>query len=189
MNSMSLRPIVIALTLASACALLMTLGGCTGTIQSNPTTFSVLEGAAPALRGQQRIALKNAYKAETIVTVQQVRGSTALADLKQYTDTAISMLERQMTKDGITIDATATKSITLRVRDMTVTTTMYPFVAVMNSSLTLEARLGEGTTTAFRTESSSAGGPARAFDGAVVLAVTSLLNDKEFQAYVNQATK
>jgi hypothetical protein len=104
------------------------------------------------------------------------------ADLKQFTDTAISQLERRLEKDGIVIDPAASKSITLRVRDMTATN---PF-GVATTSVTLDAELGDGTRTSYQRDAKSVGGWERAFDSSTVLSVTSLLNDKDFQAYVNR---
>jgi hypothetical protein len=174
----------------SLLVLLFTLGGCssnppkmrTAQFHSNPLTWDVRDTAAPRMRAQQRIALKNAYGASTKVVVWTWRNVNYEADLKQFTDTAISQLERRLEKDGIVIDPAASKSITLRVRDMTATN---PF-GVATTSVTLDAELGDGTRTSYQRDAKSVGGWERAFDSSTVLSVTSLLNDKDFQAYVNR---
>jgi hypothetical protein len=190
MNAESRRPTCIALALARTLAMLITLGGCaiTSQIDSAPKTYDLPEGKTPRLRGQQSIALKNAYGTETKVIVAQQSRNTFEADLKQYTDTAITMIERQLKKDGISIDPTAAKAITVRVRDMTFKLRIIPFGAIANGSLTLEAELGDGTKTAFRSDSetSSYSNSGNALDAAVLLAVTSLLNDQQFLAYMNR---
>src|SRR5688572_16662811 len=96
------------------------LPACQTTVESDPTTFEIRQDAAPALRGQQVIGIANSYSAPAIVIVAQHPGSKASADLREFTNTAIGMLERRMKRDGITMDPAATKRVTLRVKDVSV---------------------------------------------------------------------
>jgi len=158
-------------------------------VNSIPTSVSVPDGAAQRLRGGQQIAIKNAYDAPTKLIVGTVRNplmghpSVLEADLHEFTDTAISVLERRMEKDGITMDAEAKKSITLRVRRMSATN---PY-GNARVSVTLEAALGNGTKTTYQRDHETAWvGWSPAFDGAVLKAVIALLHDVEFLAYVDR---
>jgi len=162
----------------------ISLCGCTTRALSDPTTFEVRDGAVPRLRGEQSIAVKNAYSAPTVVVVQrtQVIGADNKleVDLKEFTDTAIGMLERRMQKDGITADVAAAKAVTLRVRDVSVLSD--GFAAL--STVTFEAELGNGLKTVLRIKNNSTSAQ-RALDGAMVRGVTQLLNDEQFLAYIN----
>ena len=161
--------------------LLTALTGCGPLIiRSNPDTFAVPAEAATQLRGQQSVALNNAYKAETQVKIY-TGPRDWVADLEQYTETAITMLGREMTKKGIAVAPQATKSVTLRVHDVQVSLGW-----VIRCSLVLEAQHGDGTKSTIITENSSPGTAWRAVDGAIMLAVSRLLRDEQFLAYVNQ---
>lgn len=158
--------------------LLLATGGCTADIQSRPETFDI-QGSAK-LRGDQRIALHNAYQVPTVVTIMRSGINRWEADLKSLTDTGIAMLGRHMGKQGITIDSGATKKVTLRVHE--VTATVAPFSNRV--FLTLDAELGNGATRSIRMPNTSPEAQ-RALDGAVVLGLTELLKDEQFLAYVN----
>jgi len=162
----------------AAVLLLLAVGACTSNIESRPTSFDIREGSK--LRGSQRIALQNTYQAPAVVTIMRQGQTRWEADLKSLTDTAVSMLGRHMGKEGIAVDSAAAKTIALRVSD--VTAMVAPFAN--RASLTLEARLGNGATRSARIHNTSADAQ-RAVDGAVVLALTELLKDEQFLAYVN----
>ena len=171
MKGVLLRAILLAL---------LALAGCKTQIESDPTTFDVRRDAAPRLRGQQSIALANAYSGPAIVVVARAPGNEARADMREFTNTAIGMLERRMKEDGIAIDAAASKRVTLRVKDARVLGD--GFAAL--STVTMEADLGDGSRSVLRINNNSTT-PRRALDGALVRGVTQLLNDKQFLAYVN----
>jgi hypothetical protein len=150
------------------------------TVQSDPDTFAVPAGTASQLRGPQTVALGNAYAAETRVTIYP-GGPTWNADLKQYTDTAITMLGREMDKQGIKVASPAAKSVKLRVLNVQASPGW-----VIRSSLEMEAEYGDGTKSMLRTENSSPSDAWRAVNGALMYAVARLLVDEAFLAYVNR---
>lgn len=161
--------------------LLAALTGCGPLIiKSNPSTFSVPADAAAQLVKQQSVALNNAYKAET-----QVRIFTGTrdwqGDLQQYTDTAITLLGREMTKKGTDLSPQSAKTITLRVRDVQASPGW-----VIRSVLVLEAQYGDGTISTIASENTSPSDAWRAVDGAIMRAVSQLLRDDKFLAYVNR---
>jgi hypothetical protein len=167
---------------AVAGILLAALAGCGPMmIQSNPGTFAVAPEAGAQLRGPQSVALNNAYKAETQVKIFEGRSRDWMADLQQYTKTAIAILDREMTKKGISNTPQAAKSVALRVRDVHSGLGWH-----IRASLVLEAQYGDGTKSTIVTENTSPATAQRAVDGAIMLAVTQLLRDEQFLAYVNR---
>lgn len=162
-------------------ALLLTAAGCGSlTIDANPDTFSVPSGTASQLRGPQTVALNNFYGAQTQVTIYQGTG-TWNADLKQYTDTAITMLGREMGKQGIKLEPSAAKSVRLRVLNVQGTPGW-----TITASLELEAEYADGTKSLIKTQNSSPSDAWRAVSGALMFAVSRLLIDEAFVAYVNR---
>jgi hypothetical protein len=151
-------------------------------LAAKPDTFPVPAEAAGALRGGQTLALNNAYKAKTEAVVYSVRDQPGwVGDLQQYTDTAIVMLGREMGKKGVTVAPQAAKSVTLRVFGVTGEPGW-----TIRVTLSLEAQYGDGTKSTIRTENSSPSDAWRALDGALMFAVSRLLRDDEFLAYVNK---
>lgn len=166
---------------AAAGLLAAALAGCGPLmIQSDPATFPVTPGAGADLRGPQSVTLNNAYQAPTQAMIYTGARDWA-ADLQQYTQTAITLLDREMAKKDISNSAQASKSITLRVRDVHA-----GLGWVIRASLILEAQYGDGTRSVIATENTSPATAFRAVDGAIMLAVTRLLNDERFIAYVNR---
>ena len=161
-----------------AAFLLLAAAACTVNIPSSPTAFNVREGAK--LRGEQRIALHNAYETSTVVTILRHGQNRWQTDLKSSTDTAISMLGRHMSKEGILIDSAAAKRITLRVHEVTAIAAFF----ANRASLTLEANLGNGAVRSVRIHN-TAPDAQRVVDGAIALGLAELLRDEQFVAYVN----
>lgn len=155
------------------------VGGCTTRIQSNPTSFDVPMDSGSKLRGPQRVALKNAYQTETVVLVMRAGQNKAEADLRQFTETALRMLERRLQRDGIVADPQAPKAISLRVKDVSV----IPSAFINRVVLSVEAEFGNEQR-AFRTRDGSPEAQ-RALDSAIALALAELINDEQFVAYVN----
>ncbi len=162
--------------------LLGTLGGCAPpVIHTSHDTFNVPADAGKKLRAGGTVALNNAYPAETKVKIFTMGDSGWFADLRQYTETAITMLDREMKKRGVAVDPQAAKSVKLRVYDVSASPGW-----VINSQLTLEALYGDGTKSTIRTENSSPSDAWRSVDGSLMFAVSRLLGDDQFVAYVNK---
>jgi hypothetical protein len=147
----------------------------------NPDTFSVREDTA-RLRAPQSITLKNGYSSETKMIIYQ--GATWDVDMLQLTDAAIQMMSRHLAKNGINVGA-GEKTITLRVRDVKASLISIPFASRMNTSLNLEAQMGDGTASMVSAENNSPMIAWRWIEGALLFAVTGLLNDARFVDYVN----
>jgi len=158
------------------------LAGCAPPlINTNPDTFSVPADAAKYLHEGGNVALKNAYPAETKVKIWTYGDSGWFGDMKQYTDTAITMLGKEMRKRSISIDPNAPKTVVLRVYDVSASPGW-----VIHSSVTLEAVYGDGTKSTITTTNSSPSDAWRSVDGSLMFAVTRLLADDQFVAYVNK---
>ena len=102
------------------------------------------------------------------------------ADLRQFTGSALAMLERRLQHDGIVAEPGSPKTISLRVKDMSV----IPSAFIVRVVLTVEAELGDGARRAFRTRDGSPDAQ-RALDSAIALALSELVSDEQFIAYVN----
>ena len=155
-------------------------------IESDPATFRVPADAAAQVRGQQNLVLKNAYEKETLVMIFANWAGRRQADLRQYTETAITLLGGEMTGKGIDLSPQAAKSVTLRVHDVRANFVPYPVVTKHLSSLALEAQYGDGTKSVIAADNNSPGDAPRAVSGAIMRAVTRLLGDENFLAYVNR---
>ena len=156
-------------------------------IESDPATFRVPPKAAAHLRGQQSIALKNAYEKETLVMIlSRSVGVGWQGDLRQYTETAITLLSGEMTGKAIDLSPQAAKSVTLRVRD--VRADFIPIILVYRYEcfLVLEAQYGDGTKSIIKAENDSPVDAPRVVSGAIMRAVERLLGDENFLAYVNR---
>jgi hypothetical protein len=158
------------------------LAGCARPIVSSPNTFNVPADAAKHLRAGGNVALNNAYQAETKVTFFRSRSGEVswVADLKQYTDTVITMLGREMQKKSVAVDPKAAKTVTLRVYDLSLRAPWH-----ISLVLILEAQYGDGTKSTIKSENRSLWTVYNAVDGSLMVAVFRLLGDDKFLAYVN----
>ncbi len=91
-----------------------------------------------------------------------------------------------MTGKGIDLSPQAAKSVTLRVLDVRGNLIPYPLHPEAVTSLVLEAQYGDGTKSVVATDNDSPGGISRAVSGAIMFAVTRLLRDEKFLAYVKR---
>lgn len=169
-------------------ALAAVLVGCTTqTIKANPNTFSVRE-TTQTLRAPQTITVKNGYgySSPAKETIGSHGGATWDADMQQLTDTAISIMTRHLAKNGINVGLEGEKTVTLRVRDTRMEMTPIPFAPLFEVTLGLEAQLGDGTASMIPAKNNAPRAPGRAIDGALLFAVTGLLNDTGFVGYINR---
>jgi hypothetical protein len=95
------------------------------------------------------------------------------------------MMSRHLAKNGINVGS-GEKTVTVSVRDVRIELTPIPFAPRYQTVLGLEARLGDGTVLTIPAENSAPFEPNRSIDGALLFAVTALLNDAGFVGYVNR---
>ena len=161
--------------------LAVALASCTSTIRVNPVA---VRGDTAALRGPQSIMLKNSYSSETKIVIVKGGGLTMDADLLQLTDTAITMIGRHLGKNGIVV-GNGQKTITLCVRDLKANIFGYSTTTYLDTFLNLEAQMGDGTVAMVPAQNRSTKNPPDSIQGALLFAVTGLLNDERFVRYVN----
>ena len=150
-------------------------------VESSPDTFPVPESAASGLRADAgSIAIENAYPEPTVVQVSQA-GAGVDADLRQYTGTAMTLLERALEERGIEVAPSADKTVTLKIANI-----VYTYGWTIGYGLNLIADLGNGDRIAVTASNNSPATAYRAIDGALMRAVTKLLLDEDFQRYVNE---
>ena len=197
--------------------LLGALAGCANFIATNADTFDLPADAGKNLRAGGTVALRNVYQAETKTAIWHEiiynRQSTpiAFANLKQYTETAITMLTRQMNKKSVIVEPQGSRTVTLKVYDVTSGTRKRPYQVQSNpvlwivevplalianaediskhatfySALRLEAVYGDGTRSTITTTNGSNWSAARAMDAAMMVGISLLLEDEAFVAYIN----
>ena len=161
------------------------LAGCgTVPVVANPNSFEV-RGTTQPLRVPQTITLTNGYSSETKMPIGSQGGITFEGDMRQLTDVAIEMMSRHLGKNGVKVGSGG-KTITLRMRDVRIDFVNIPFAPRHNTTLALEAQLGDGTVATIPATNGSPGGANRSVDGAILFAITALLNDSRFVGYVNR---
>ena len=92
-------------------------------------------------------------------------------------------MSRHLVKSGVAVEPQAPKTTTLTVRSVSAETRGF---AGTNMVVRLEAKFGDGTTAEATGENRSPGSAGRALDGALLFAVTFLLNDARFVDYMNR---
>jgi len=162
-----------------------TLSGCFPiAVTADPDRYSV-RGETALLRATQ-VALVNRYPEEKKVPVLHIESGGVYSgfevDLQQVTNAAIKMMGRHLVKNGVAIQQEAPKKIAVSVT--TVSAELDAGGTLMR--VKLEVQLGDGTGVTVSSDNSSSWSAGRALDGALLFAVTSLLNDLRFVDYVNR---
>ena len=197
--------------------LLGALAGCANFIATNADTFDLPADAGKNLRAGGTVALRNVYQAETKTAIwheiiyNRQPTPIAFADLRQYTGTAITMLTRQMNKKSVIVEPQGSRTVTLKVYDVTLGTRKRPYQVQSNpvlwivevplalianaediskhatfySALRLEAVYGDGTRSTITSTNGSNWTAARAMDAAMMVGISLLLEDEAFVAYIN----
>lgn len=121
-------------------------------------------------------SVNNAYKEPNKVKLD--RG--VYCDAKQLTDTAVTIVERELSKKGLKSRSGASKEITLKVIDPSWTHGLVK----QTGRFTLEATLGNGETLSVVGSHTTAGNGFRAFNGAMLNATDTLLQDARLANYL-----
>lgn len=124
------------------------------------------------------VSVSNFYGAEERVEL----GSRVYCDLRHFTETAISMVQRELGKKGLILSPDGNKTVVLRMTHPSWVQGMWS----MKGRVRLEAQLGNGDAVAVDGESQTGGNAMRAFNGAILRAVTALLEDPTLAAYLNE---
>jgi hypothetical protein len=162
------------------------LAGCGGQIVTTPDAYPIQPLGLPRLRAPQDVTFSNGLTSPAKYQIKN-ESITWEVDARQLTDTAITMLQRALEKQGIRTAPQAGKTVIFRVQ---VRGGMGMFVAaptvVASARLTLEAQFGDGTATLVDGEGGSGFGMQNAFEAALQSAVTRLVFDRRFIDYMNR---
>jgi hypothetical protein len=166
-----------ALPAAPALAAMLALCACSLTVGTNPNAYPFPSSEIPPLTEGVSVSVLNSYAAsERVVVAGGIYG-----DLQQFTDTAVAMVQRELSSKGLVVSPDGGRTIRLRMK--------YPSLAMgtwsMTARVALETELGNGETFAVDGESQTGGNAMRAFNGAILRAVTGLLKDQRLAAYLN----
>jgi hypothetical protein len=164
---------------------LFALAACTADIATDPNTFSLEPGRVSHLRRPQSVSLANGFEAESKRSFK-INANTWVFDEKQLTNTAIAVLNRGMTQQGLAVEPNGGKTIVMRASVLGARVRTYPFVAFVDARVGLHADFGDGTKTYVEADNSSPAGAPRAYDGAMLFALQQLLTDEKFVAYINR---
>ena len=170
-----------------AALLSATLAGCGGTIYTDPNAVNLEPARLSHLRSPQTITLINGVANATRHEIRQGDEVKWELDTRQLTDTAVETLRRGLQKQGIRDTGQSAKRLTLRVTMRGAYAQFVPAPTVLSSArITLEVDFGDGTSTWVDGRNGSAFGVQRAFEGAIQVALTVLLSDPQFVAYLNR---
>ena len=160
--------------------LVLFLNGCTLTVGTNPDAYSFPSEEVFEVTPGTSVSVTNSYTAAERVEL----GSRVYCDLAQFTHTAITMVQRELSSKDLRMSPTGDKTIILRMA--------YPNWVrgtwTMKGRVTLQAELGNGEKLSVDGESQTGGNVMRAFNGAILRAVTGLLKDPTLAAYLNATT-
>lgn len=159
---------------------LLLLGGC-GVIRmdSSPETYPVRKEIMPDYTEGQTVKVSNVYDKPVIVVLLPDKID---ADLKQYTDTAVALLEQGLKHENISVGNTGQKSVKLKVHNVVYDYAFWTIRADVN----ITAELGNGKSiTVFHHNASPASGW-NAVNGALTRATEKLLMHPDFVKYMNE---
>ena len=143
--------------------LLLTTCGA-GNISTKPDAYPFPSDTVFDLTPGTSVRISNFYSVEEQVKVHK----RVNVDLQQFTDTAVLMVQRELTNKGLRMSSTSGKTIVLRMINPAWEKGMW----TQTGRFTLQAELGNGETLSFDGESQTGGNAIRMFNGATLRAVT-----------------
>lgn len=118
--------------------LLFTLSGCTHHYTPNASTFKL--DSITEFTSKSNISLVNAQSSTEDVLFAENAGHEFYGKFQDWTDTAVEITQRELTKRGMTVVSGAKKSLSMSVEDVKVTVGFWAF----RSITTVKVRTGEG---------------------------------------------
>jgi hypothetical protein len=172
-NDMNIR-------LASFLATFLLIGsGCTHIYVPNSTTFDF--DAIPEFTSSKSISLTNAAQNSENVLFATNMGHKWYGDMRKWTDVAIAITERELTKRGMNISDSGEKSLNMSIKSARMSTGGWGF----RGYVTLAVETGDGQKMRYVGE-----GPSptltRAIDAAIMRAVAQMLKDEKITGYLTQ---
>ena len=155
------------------------LGGCSLNIATKPDAYPFPSEQVFDIRSNIAVNIENFYTNPKVVEI----GDRVFCDLQQFTGTALTMVQRELQIKGVKISPNTGKTVVLK---MIYPRWIYGSFRAMTVHITLQAILENGQVITIDAEYQTLGNAYRAFNGATLKAVTGLLRDKEFSAYLNE---
>jgi hypothetical protein len=158
--------------------LIALLSGCSVTIGTSPDAYPFPSEKVFSVRPDVAANIANFYTEPEKVEL----ASRVYCDLQHFTATAVAMVRRELEVKGVAMSPDAEKTVVLKV--------VYPSwvrgMWTMRGRVTLQAALGNGEQVTIDADYQTGGNAMRAFNGSILRAVTGLLEDEVFAAYVNE---
>lgn len=162
----------------AAATLLLLLAGCAH--HYTPRTSTYPFPGIEEFSSSQAVALVNTQTATAPVLYGDAGfGREWYGNLQEWTEVAIALTNRELSKRGMSIGTEAKKSLKLSVVSIKATTGGWGF----HGYASLKAITGDGYERVFQGDS-PAGLITRSADGAVMQAVAAMLSDKQIRAYL-----
>ena len=154
------------------------LGACSLTIGTSPNAYPFPSEKVFSVRPDVAANITNFYTEPEVVELER----NVYSDLQLFTATAVTMVQRELELKDVRMSADAEKTVVLKMVLPKWTRTMW----TQSGHVTLQAVFGNGEERSFKADYTTAGNAMRAFNGAILRAVTSLLEDEGFAAYLNE---
>jgi hypothetical protein len=139
--------------------------------------YPMKEGMVPNFAGLQPVNIINAQdSAEEVLIGQILVVHKYLANLQEWTDTAVKVLKSELHERNIATNIEAQKKIKLAITDVE--------LSFAGCTLNLKVETGDGYTRMFTGDNNSPWKINRACGGAVTRAVAAMLNDDTILAYL-----
>ena len=159
--------------------ILIGFAGCTHRISVEQ--YPMKEGMVTAFLGEGPVNVINAQDSTDEELIGQLGFHKYLANLHEWTDVAIKVLETELHDRNIVTNTEAEKTLKLAIIDAN----FYQGFASIRCKLDLRVETGEGDTMEFTGDNNSPWTLYRACGGAVVRAVAAMLNHPNILYYLN----
>jgi len=169
------------------CVLLLSFSSvlinCGGTVYINASPrHQVKDKVLPFVAGKS-VALINEYTSlQQAVIYQDSDGTKWIGDLRQYTDTVITILQSELKQREVFIENKHFKTLSLKISDVHATNQAFD----KTTTLKLTVTLGNGKSTTITASYRTAGTARHALDGAIIAAVSQLLKSDTVVGYINK---
>ena len=165
---------------ASVFVILLLLGGCTHHVIPNASTFKL--DAITEFSAKNNISLVNSQKSTKDVLFATQAGDKFYGNLQKWTDTAIEITERELSKREMNVVKDAPKSLKLSIETVKGTLGFW----VSRCEITLRVETSNGYVNTYIGDNRSPAHMNRAADGAVMRSVAEMLRDKEIIEYLKK---
>ena len=149
--------------------------GCT--VHHIPKDLSVIQGAVQPFSIGETVKLINAqaFSKEVLTTS---RGYDLPVNYKQYTESAIQLMEKEIEKNGGIVSEGASKAIHLSIVNVSLTKSLMRYRSIIDATI----QIGKGHVQGYN--STASGGLEEAVDLAIAKLVVSILNDQKVRSYL-----